>query len=128
MMDPQQPVDRPTPFRVDESQNGDSVRILEVNGELDLGTAPQLQGALDEALAAPGATVLINLSGCEFMDSTGIALIVRAWQRSQDDGSGGFALCCANHQVQRVLDISGVGATIPLHTDLDSALAALPAG
>src|SRR5262249_52365067 len=85
----------PTPFEVANDQVG-SVRVLSVSGELDRGTAPQLEQPLEEALASDGS-LLIDLSACEFIDSTGIALLVRAWQRLDGDpASGGesrFALC-----------------------------------
>lgn len=118
------PVNRPTPFDVERTSDGD-IRVLSIKGELDLATAPELEETLGEAQATSGATVLINLGACEFIDSTGIALIVRSWQRTQEDGGGAFALCCASDQVQRVLEISGVGSSIPVYEDLDSALAAL---
>ena len=100
------------------------------SGELDLNTAPELEGPLEEALSADGdASVLIDLSECEFIDSTGIALIVRAWQRVDRDAaaraSGRLVLCCSNDQVQRLLKITGVESSIPMHADRDAALAEL---
>lgn len=103
-----------------------SVRTIWVRGELDLGTAPELEGPLDQALDGDKASVLIDLSQCEFIDSTGIALIVRAWQRL-DGGENGRALmlCSPNDQVRRVLEITGLELSIPVHQTRDEALAAL---
>ena len=119
----------PAPFEASAAQLEDGVRVVEVRGELDLGTAPQLEGPLEEAIADAGTSVLIDLSACDFIDSTGIALIVRAWQRvSQDgngDGSRGFVLCSQNEQVRRVLEITGLELSIPIHRSRDEALAAL---
>ena len=56
------------------------VRTISVRGELDLSTAPELEGPLNQALESDEGSMLIDLSQCEFIDSTGIALIVRAWQ------------------------------------------------
>lgn len=94
-----------------------------VEGELDMNTAPQLERELEAPLADPGAVLLIDLSRCEFIDSTGIALIVRAWQ--QLDGNGRFALCGVGDQVARVLDITGLDSTIPSHPDRAAALTRL---
>lgn len=116
---------RPAPFEVEAIDHDHGVKILALKGELDLSTAPQLDGPLDSAVSVDGASVLVNLSDCEFIDSTGIALLVRAWQRVQSNGAGGFAVCCAKQQVQRVLEISGVGSSIPLFDDIDGALAQL---
>jgi anti-sigma B factor antagonist len=119
-----------SPFEVKNEALEDGVLAFTVNGELDLNTAPQLDQPLEEALSADdGASVLIDLSGCEFIDSTGIALIVRAWQRVDRDGggegSGRLVICCSNDQVQRLLKITGVDSSISVHGDRDSALAEL---
>ena len=97
-----------------------------MNGELDLSTAAQLEGPLEEAVASPSAAVLIDLTDCTFIDSTGIALIVRAWQKLEGDGGKGrFVLCCINHQVRRLLKITGVESSISMHQGRDAALAEL---
>jgi anti-sigma B factor antagonist len=106
----------------------EGVQVFTVRGELDLNTAPELEGPLEEALAgAETVSVVIDLSKCEFIDSTGIALIVRAWQRldSGGEGSGRLVLCCSNDQVQRLLKITGVESSISMFGDREEALAEL---
>lgn len=85
-----------------------------------MNTAPLLERELEAAAAAPDAAILLDLSGCEFIDSTGIALIVKTWQRLE--GEGRFALCGVGKQVKRVLDITGLEATIPTHASREEAL------
>lgn len=97
--------------------------MVQIEGELDMHTATQLEPELEAALAAPETALLIDLSRCEFIDSTGIALIVRAWQEL--DGNGRFALCGIGDQVARVLDITGLDSTIPSHPSREAALAQL---
>lgn len=101
------------------------MRVIAVRGELDLNTAPQLEKSVDGALTAGSAALAIDLSGCEFIDSTGIALIVRAWQQLDGDGKRRFALCGLSHQVQRLFSITGLEASIPIHSTLDEAVADL---
>ena len=118
----------PNPFQVGD-QELDGVRVIAVSGELDLSTAPRLEEPLDAALAGGAATVVIDLSGCEFIDSTGIALIVRAWQRldgdSQSNGSSRFALCGLSNQVRRLLEVSGLESSLPIFGSCDEARARL---
>lgn len=104
------------------------MRTISVRGELDLSTAPDLEGPLEQALDSGEGSVLIDLSRCEFIDSTGIALIVRAWQRL-DSGENGrnLVICSQNDQVRRVLEITGLELSIPVHQTRDAALAALTA-
>jgi anti-sigma B factor antagonist len=113
---------------VESEQLEDGVRTFTVRGELDMNTAPELERKLDEALVDSGASIMLDLSECEFIDSTGIALIVRAWQRldgNGDEGEGQLVLCCINHQVRRLLKITGVESSISMHEQRDAALAEL---
>jgi anti-anti-sigma factor len=120
----------PTPFEVKNEALDDGVLAFNVKGELDLNTAPELDVPLQDALSdTADASILIDLSSCEFIDSTGIALIVRAWQRvdrdAGGDGDGRLVICCSNDQVERLLKITGVESSISMHGDRDSALAEL---
>jgi anti-sigma B factor antagonist len=112
----------PAPFRVSSEEEAGAF-VVQVEGELDLNTAPQLERELERPLAASDAALLIDLSRCEFIDSSGIALIVRTWRALDRDGR--FALCGVGDQVARVLDITGLDATIPSHPSREAALAQL---
>jgi stage II sporulation protein AA (anti-sigma F factor antagonist) len=116
----------PAPFEVKVGNLEQGVRTISVRGELDLSTAPELEGPLNQALETDEGSLLIDLSQCEFIDSTGIALIVRAWQHL-DSGKNGrvLVLCTENNQVRRVLEITGLELSIPVHGTRDEALAAL---
>ncbi len=96
--------------------------VITVEGELDMNTATDLERELEGPLAAGQARLLIDLGRCEFIDSTGIALIVRSWQALDGDGHERFALCGIGQQVKRVLDITGLEATIPTHSNREQAL------
>lgn len=121
----------PTPFEVKNEPLGQGIRLISVHGELDLDTAPQLEAPLDAAMSAGESSIVIDLSDCEFIDSTGIAVIVRAWQRlsggaNGSEGPGGdLVLCCSNDQVNRLLKITGVESSISIHPDRDAAVASL---
>jgi anti-anti-sigma factor len=121
----------PAPFEATADELADGLRIIAVRGELDLSTAGDLESPLEEAIASGDALVLIDLSECEFIDSTGIAMIVRAWQRldrnAEGDGSGRVVICSQNEQVRRVLGITGLELSIPIHGTRDEAIAALRA-
>lgn len=119
----------PIPFDVRTERLEDGINLIAVHGELDMHTAPRLEQELERILADPGALVAIDLCECEFIDSTGIALIVRAWQRLDRDaggeGEGRLVLCSQNHQVQRLLKITGIETSISMHEQRQAALAEL---
>jgi stage II sporulation protein AA (anti-sigma F factor antagonist) len=119
----------PAPFEASAAQLEDGIRVVSVRGELDLGTASELEKPLEDAISSGNASVLIDLSECEFIDSTGIAMIVRVWQQldqaADGEGSGRVVICSDNEQVRRVLDITGLELSIQIHGDREEALAAL---
>jgi len=119
----------PAPFEVQREELEGDILVFKVRGELGMNTATELEGQLKPVLEAADASVLLDLAKCEFIDSTGIALIVRAWQQLDRDGGGDgdgrLVICCINHQVHRLLKITGVDMSIPLHEHRDAAIAAL---
>jgi anti-sigma B factor antagonist len=119
----------PAPFQASASELEGGIRLLEVDGELDLSTATQLEAPLEDAVSSPAAAVLIDLTDCTFIDSTGIALVVRAWQRvdasAGNGGEGGLVLCCQNEQVRRVLEVTGLEHSLRVFATRDEAIAAL---
>lgn len=99
---------------------------MAVRGELDLSTAPELERPLNETLDRDEGSLLVDLSECEFIDSTGIALLVRAWQRLEAGGNGrALVICSPNDQVLRVLEITGLELSIPVRRTRDEALEAI---
>lgn len=78
---------------------------IRVGGELDLAEAPQLEQAIRRA--SEYDQIVISLEDCEFIDSTGIAVIVHAQQQRNADGRG-LAVCGVGGQTQRVFDVTGL--------------------
>ena len=67
--------------------------------------------------------MLIDLSGCEFIDSSGVSLIVGCWRDlEQKGGEERLVLCCPKNQVKRLLKITGVEGSISIHDEIEEAL------
>jgi anti-sigma B factor antagonist len=114
------------PFKVG-TENVDGVRVLAVCGELDLETSPQLHHSLQSAIEDGANAVLIDLTDCEFIDSTGLAVLVAGW-KAMEDGNGApqsLVLCCPDDQVERLLKLTGLHETIAILPDRDQAIKAL---
>jgi anti-sigma B factor antagonist len=115
----------PTPFDL-ATEREEGIAIVAVNGELDLSTAPELERAVDDALDGDEASLVLDMAGCRFIDSTGIALLVRVWQRlGGGNGEDRFAICCVDDQVRRLLDITGLDTSMHIHASRDEALSSL---
>jgi anti-anti-sigma factor len=101
------------------------VRKIAVVGELDLDTAPELERELRAARENGAAPVVLDFSECEFIDSSGLALIVQSWRELESEAGASLALCCATEQVERLLRITGAYEAISIYDSLDEAVAAL---
>jgi anti-sigma B factor antagonist len=111
-------------FKLIESDLRPGCRRIEVEGELDLAVADRLQEAIDRA--APQPQVLIDLERCDFIDSTGIAVIVRAHNLMAEEERK-LAICGPSDQVLRVLTITGLTGNGLVFSSVDDALETKPA-
>jgi anti-anti-sigma factor len=89
------------PLTLDTQQEGETA-VIALTGELDLGGAAAFERAV--ALLAEDS-IVVDLRGLEFMDSSGLRAIVTAAQRVQGSGRR-FALIPGAAQVMRVFDIT----------------------
>ena len=112
-------------FALEQRDVGDDYREISVKGELDLAVADRLDAAIDAA-GESCAGLVIDLADCEFIDSTGIAMIVRAHHRFEGEGRR-LVVCCPADQVERVLAITGLAEDGLVYESLDEAVAALKA-
>lgn len=94
------------PFELSEHEFSPRCREIRVAGELDLAVADQLAAALQNA-SPDCSRVLIGLEDCEFIDSTGIAVIVQAYHQFGETGRR-VSVYGANNQVKRILSVTGL--------------------
>jgi anti-anti-sigma factor len=111
-----------TDFNVEERNEG-SAWVLAASGELDLRTSPQLEQRLDRVWAAGAELVILDLRQIEFMDSTGLRVLLGAHQRAQETGRR-FALVRGADQVERVLTLTGVRDLLTIVDEPEELLAA----
>lgn len=116
----------PTPFQVQAESNA-SLHTVSVSGELDQSTAPELRTVLADALGKPNGGVLVDLSDCGFIDSTGLSLLVETKRRLSEDERR-FGVCCPDADVRRLLELTGIGQAVGLFDTRDEAIAALSNG
>lgn len=103
-----------------ESLDG-GIHVVSVTGEIDLATGPELERVL---LALPDegvASVIVDLTDCSFMDSTGLHLLVRT-QRRFDRSGGRVAVVSANRSVLKVFEITRLDQLFAIYPSLAAAL------
>lgn len=99
-----------TPFRIDELSTAGKLTVLP-RGEIDIATAPQLAERLS-ALEEAGTPTALDLSGVSFMDSSGIATLLRAVNRARENGWEFQVDTNTQPQVERVIQLSGIHSHI----------------
>lgn len=95
--------------------------VLSLRGEVDMQSAPQLSQRLTELAAEAPARVVVDLSGVDFLDSSGLGALLTANQSFQGAGIA-FGLAGANAGISKVLTLSRVDEIIGVHSDVESAL------
>ena len=113
------------PFQ-SQAESNSSLHTVSVSGELDQSTAPELRAALAEAFGEPHGGVLVDLSDCSFIDSTGLSLLVETKRRLAEDDRR-FGVCCPDADVRRLLELTGIDQAVGLFDTRDEAVAALSA-
>ena len=92
---------------VSTERSGGLITVAPV-GDIDVSTAPLLEAAIAEALDAnPGAEVCVDLSGVTFLDSSGIAALLRG-RRAADGRRTVYRVAGAHGITLQVLELTGV--------------------
>lgn len=113
-----------SPFVTLFHQRGE-VPVVKVSGELDLLTSPRFRDALEEVVSnaleqsRPGV-IVVDLSGVEFMDSSGVNALVGATRKFSERG-GKVRLVIKTSPALRTLEITGLERIFEVYPDVGSA-------
>jgi anti-sigma B factor antagonist len=104
-------------FAVSHEQHG-SLPLLRVRGELDIYTAPRLKEAIAAALSPENRSLIIDLSGVGFLDSTGSQVLMIA-KAHTDERGGELYIVGAQPQVRRLFHLVGLEEILHLCDEVD---------
>jgi anti-sigma B factor antagonist len=102
------------------------VRVLGLQGPIDVSQAMDLRDGLGQQIDGPGARVVLDLTDVTFIDSSGIGVLVGA-HRKADAAGAMFALAGARATVGRVFELTRTNRLLRIYASVDEALAALQA-
>ena len=106
-------------------QRHDDRALIQIGGEVDLATCPQLRAALVELVDRGFHQLIVDLEQVSFLDCTGIGVLVDALRHAQAH-NGSLRLVGPRPPVWRVLTLTEMTAVFPIHTSLGEALATEP--
>ena len=118
-------LEMPDALRLRIGALGERMPVLFVEGELDLAGVDAVEQALHEA-TPHGAAVIVDLTACSFIDSTGIATLLRAGGHNGSARTT-LAIACDGGQVARTLELTDVGRLVPIFRTCEDAARALEA-
>jgi anti-sigma B factor antagonist len=98
--------------------------VLVLDGELSIGTGVRIPLAVDEQLRDARTRLVIDLSGVEFIDSSGLSLLLNAQRRIQRAG-GALAVVTPPERVRRVFEMTRLDRAFRLCETRDEALGSL---
>jgi anti-sigma B factor antagonist len=100
--------------------------VLEVGGEVDVYTAPRLRERLLELIDGGSRKVVVDLGRVDFLDSTGLGVLVGALKRLRPAG-GTFALVCDKEPLLKIFRITALDQVFPIYPTISAATSADPA-
>jgi anti-sigma B factor antagonist len=106
--------DNGPPLELTVTQPTDKISVITVNCELDMATSPALGQLLTQELDNGRPVLLVDLSGCEFMSSSGLAVLMAAREHANHTATH-LALAGLTRTVTRALDATGLTPLFDIH-------------
>jgi anti-sigma B factor antagonist len=101
----------------------DGIEIVDVEGEIDVYTAPRLRELLIELVNTGFYQLVVNMEKVDFLDSTGLGVLVGGLKRVRaHDGS--LDLVCTQERILKIFRITGLTKVFGIHDTVDEAITA----
>lgn len=100
--------------------------IVAIEGELDIATADDLREHVQQAMDEHGPWLILDLSALDFMDSSGLNVIISTY-RSVREAGGALSLAALNERVTKVVRLVGLHRQVPVHQNVTAAVSAMDA-
>jgi anti-sigma B factor antagonist len=97
------------------------VTVYEVSGRLDLVAGPKLKSLIDATVAGGSVFGIIDLSSCDFMDSSGLGAVIGGLKRSRE-ANGDLRLAAPAGQVSRAIELMKLDRIFGRYASVDEAL------
>ena len=91
--------------------------VLRVAGELDYGECATFRMHIDRILRGTPAATIVDLSDLDFLDSSGLGVLLGALRRARER-EGSVRIVCARENVLKIFRITGLDKTFPIFSDI----------
>lgn len=103
----------------------DGWTVVAASGEIDVAAAPALREELAAIIAEGTPRIVVDLERVDFIDSTGLGVLVGAARRAHS-AEGDVRLVCTNSRILKVFDVTGLDEVFTIVGSVDDAIAASP--
>jgi anti-sigma B factor antagonist len=107
---------------VSTHEEGEHVVVAAI-GEIDVFTAPALDAELSRLTAEGRTRIVVDMSRVDFLDSTGLSVLVKALKRVRE-AEGSLDVVVTADRVAKVFRLTGLDQLIPMHATVADALVA----
>lgn len=114
-------------FQLAEEDLDGRTHVIAVTGEIHVSTAPEFSRRLNAAIAHGKTAVVLDLSGTEFIDSTGLSVLLNGLRKVTRQ-HGRMAIVCTNPTVLRLFEITRLDSTFDIYASREEALERARAG
>jgi len=108
-------------FELNEESLDESTHLIAVKGEVHVSTAPEFSERLNDAIAKGKTGVVIDMTDVEFIDSTGLSVLLNALRRVTRQ-QGALALAVSNPTVLRLFEITRLDSTFDIAPSREEAV------
>ncbi len=105
---------------LDLSEHG-GFAVVAVSGEVDVATVPRLREQLHSLVAQGDNRIVVDLDSVDFLDSTGLGVLVGALKRVRATG-GELQLICTQPRICKVFEVTGLTKVFSIHDSLEEAV------
>ena len=100
----------------------DQTSLIDLEGEVDVYTAPQLKQQIITLLDSGVKRVIVNLSAVDYLDSTALGVLIGGLKRLRER-NGALDLICPNQRIKRIFEITGLDKIFDIFATEEDALA-----
>lgn len=99
---------------------GEQASVIDLEGEVDVYTAPQLKQQIINLLDVGTLHVTVNLTAVDYLDSTGLGVLIGGLKRLRER-DGTLDVICPNPRIKRVFEITGLDKIFDVYASEDEA-------
>ena len=111
-------------MRLQYSELDNGIRLIKLKGTLDINGVSSVEREFVRRCAGENVCVLVDLSKVNYISSIGIPLLINSAKAVVKNG-GRMALLNPQNNVENILELTGIPLIIPIHHDLNTAVAAI---